>query len=84
MARLADYPDPPQNSPEEFLQLNQVLDLLASEEPRVARVVELRCFGGLSHREIGEVPGIDERTAKPDWLQTPETPPPTMATSSTS
>ena len=33
----------------------------------MARVVELRCFGGLTYSEIAEVLEVDERTAKRDW-----------------
>jgi RNA polymerase sigma factor (TIGR02999 family) len=47
--------------------LNDLLDRLASEEPRMAQVVDMRCFGGLTHAEIAEVLHIDERTAKRDW-----------------
>jgi len=47
--------------------VGQLLDRLAQEEPRMAKVVDMRCFGGLTHAEIGEVLGIDERTAKRDW-----------------
>jgi RNA polymerase sigma-70 factor (ECF subfamily) len=49
------------------LELNELLDRLAAEEPRMARVVEMRCFGGLTCKEAGDVLGIDERTAKRDW-----------------
>jgi RNA polymerase sigma-70 factor (ECF subfamily) len=30
-------------------------------------VVDMRYFGGLTHAEIGEALGVDERTAKRDW-----------------
>jgi len=43
------------------------LDKLALEEPRMARVVELRYFGGLSHEEVAEVLNVDPRTVKRDW-----------------
>jgi RNA polymerase sigma factor (TIGR02999 family) len=49
------------------LIISELLDKLAAEEPRMAEVVEMRCFGGLSHGEIAEVLGIDERTVKRDW-----------------
>src|SRR5262249_11506792 len=42
--------------------LGQLLDRLASEEPRMAKVVDMHCFGGLTHQEIGEALGVDERT----------------------
>ena len=36
-------------------------------DPRKARVVELRYFGGLSTEETAEVLGISPETAKRDW-----------------
>jgi RNA polymerase sigma factor (TIGR02999 family) len=59
LATVADFPA--------VLELDELLDRLASQEPRMAKVVEMRCFGGLSQKEIGDVLGIDERTAKRDW-----------------
>lgn len=47
--------------------MSELLDRLAAEEPRMAQVVDMRCFGGLNYAEIGEVLHIDERTAKRDW-----------------
>ncbi len=43
--------------------------LLAFEaiDPRAAKVVELRFFGGLENEEIGEVLGISLATVKRDW-----------------
>jgi RNA polymerase sigma-70 factor, ECF subfamily len=51
----------------DILELNELLDLLAKEEPRMARVVELRYFGGLSNSEIADVLQLTERTVKRDW-----------------
>jgi len=51
----------------DLLEFNEVLDRLTTEEPRMARVVEMRCFGGLTHGEIAEILGIDTRTVKRDW-----------------
>lgn len=51
----------------DMLELDQMLDRLFAEEPRMARVAELKCFGGLTFGEISEVLSIDERTAKRDW-----------------
>jgi RNA polymerase sigma factor (TIGR02999 family) len=53
--------------PVDAVVMGDLLERLASEEPRMAKVVDMRCFGGLTHAEIGEVLGIDERTAKRDW-----------------
>ena len=57
----------PQTRVFDILEINENLERLAAEEPRMARVVELRSFGGLTYSEIGEVLGVDERTAKRDW-----------------
>jgi RNA polymerase sigma-70 factor, ECF subfamily len=64
---LSDNAEGAPASIETALELNELLDHLAAEEPRMARVVELRYYGGLTNGEIGEVLGIDERTVKRDW-----------------
>ena len=51
----------------DMLELDELLDRLSSEEPRMAKVVELKCFGGLTFTEIADVLSVDERTAKRDW-----------------
>ena len=51
----------------DLLEITTFLDRLAEEEPRMAQVAEMRCFGGLTNEEIGDVLGIDERTVKRDW-----------------
>jgi RNA polymerase sigma factor (TIGR02999 family) len=52
---------------EEILAVDQVLERLAALDPRQARVVELRYFGGLSVEETAEVMGVSTRTVKLDW-----------------
>ena len=54
-------------SPEELLDLDRALDRLAAEQPRLARVVELRYFAGLELAEVAEALAISERTVKRDW-----------------
>jgi len=49
------------------LALDDVIEQLQLEDPRVAQVVEMRCFGGLTHAEIAQAIGVDERTVKRDW-----------------
>jgi RNA polymerase sigma factor (TIGR02999 family) len=51
----------------DLVALDEALDRLAVEDPRKARVVELRFFGGLSMEEIAEAVGISVRTAQNDW-----------------
>jgi RNA polymerase sigma factor (TIGR02999 family) len=53
--------------PIDLLALNQALDDLQHVSARQARVVELRCFGGLSVPEAAEVLGMNPRTVDRDW-----------------
>jgi RNA polymerase sigma factor (TIGR02999 family) len=50
-----------------LLQLDEALTRLAESEPRTARVIELRFFGGLSVEETAEVLKISPRTVKREW-----------------
>jgi RNA polymerase sigma-70 factor (ECF subfamily) len=52
---------------EELLALDEALERLAKLDPRQARIVELRFFGGLSVEEAAEVAGISPKTVKRDW-----------------
>lgn len=51
----------------EVLALDQALDRLRALSERLARVVELRFFGGLSVEETAEALGVTDRTVKRDW-----------------
>jgi RNA polymerase sigma-70 factor (ECF subfamily) len=46
-----------------FLELHDALDRLADHDPRKARIIELRYFGGLTLEEAAEVLGISRATA---------------------
>ena len=52
---------------DEVEQLDEALKKLEKEDPRQARVVELRYFGGLSVEQIGALLEIAPRTVKRDW-----------------
>jgi RNA polymerase sigma-70 factor (ECF subfamily) len=52
---------------DEALMLDEALNRLAEQNPRQARVVELRYFGGLSVEQIGTLLGIAPRSVKRDW-----------------
>ena len=52
---------------DELLAVDDSLNRLAEIDPRQARVVELRFFGGLSVEETGEVLGVSPKTIKRDW-----------------
>lgn len=53
---------------EELLALDDALERLAAVDPRAARVVECRFFGGLSETETAEALGVSARTVARDWL----------------
>jgi len=57
---------PPEPDPN-LLKLDDALNALAKFDPRKARVVELRYFGGLSLEETAEVLKISTDTVKRDW-----------------
>jgi RNA polymerase sigma factor (TIGR02999 family) len=48
--------------------LDQALDQLSQMDPRRAKVVEMRFFGGFSDKEIAEVLGVSEPTIRRDWV----------------
>jgi RNA polymerase sigma factor (TIGR02999 family) len=52
---------------EEILRVHDALEDLAKLAPRMAQVVELRYFVGLSEAEIGEALGLTDRTVRRDW-----------------
>ena len=52
---------------EELIDLDRALDQLAATEPRLARLVEVRFFGGLTIEEAAAMLGCSPRTAKRDW-----------------
>ena len=52
---------------EDLLELDNVLSKLEKADPRAARVVELRFFGGLQEEEIAEVLNVSIITVKRDW-----------------
>jgi RNA polymerase sigma factor (TIGR02999 family) len=52
---------------EDVLALDQVLSRLEKADPRAARVVELRFFGGLQEDEVAQVLGVSVITVKRDW-----------------
>jgi RNA polymerase sigma factor (sigma-70 family) len=51
----------------EALQVHEALASLAQMEPRLAQVVEMRYFGGMTELEIGEALGLTDRTVRRDW-----------------
>jgi RNA polymerase sigma factor (TIGR02999 family) len=51
----------------QLLALHDALEELAALDARMAKVVELRYFVGLTEAEIGEILGVTDRTVRRDW-----------------
>ncbi len=51
----------------DLLDLDEALQRLAELDPRAAKVVELRFFGGLTEPQVADAIGVSERTVRNDW-----------------
>jgi RNA polymerase sigma factor (TIGR02999 family) len=58
-----------EDQPDVLLQLDEALERLARAEPRLARVVECRFFGGLTEQETADALGLTIRTVQRDWVK---------------
>lgn len=54
---------------QEILRVHEALQALEQVDERMARVVELRYFAGLTEVEIAEALGVTDRTVRRDWEQ---------------
>jgi RNA polymerase sigma factor (TIGR02999 family) len=52
---------------QDLLELDEALARLEALDPRLARVVELRFFAGLTEKETAEVVSVSVATVKRDW-----------------
>lgn len=57
----------PERSPEEILALEVAMQRLAAVDARLAQVVELRFWAGLSEPEAAAALGVSDRTLRRDW-----------------
>src|SRR5262249_39641464 len=64
---LTEVPDLSARGDRDLLVLNDALDQLKNSDPRKAKVVELRYFGGLSVGETASVLNVSEGTVTRDW-----------------
>jgi RNA polymerase sigma factor (TIGR02999 family) len=64
---LDQLPAPGTDRAAELLAVDEALDRLTGIDPRRARVLELRVFGGLTHEEIAEILRISEQSVMRDW-----------------
>jgi RNA polymerase sigma factor (TIGR02999 family) len=51
----------------DLVALDAALERLALKDPALARIVELRFFGGLTEPEIAELDGVSTRTVTRAW-----------------
>lgn len=68
--RVTDLPEDAEGGlrlDEDMLALDEALNRLTGVEPRLAQVVELRYFGGLSELEIAALLKRSERSVRRDW-----------------
>jgi RNA polymerase sigma factor (TIGR02999 family) len=52
-----------------LVALDESLARLTKLSPRLAQVVELRFFGGLTEEEAAQVLGVTDRTVRRDWVK---------------
>ena len=57
------------DQPEALLQVDEALTALDALEPRLARVVACRFFGGLTEAETARALGVTARTVQRDWVK---------------
>ncbi len=61
---LGDKLAAPEN---DVLRVHEALDVLAQADARLAQVVEMRYFGGMTEAEIAAALGVTDRTVRRDW-----------------
>jgi len=52
---------------DELLRINEALEALASTQPRLAKIVEMRYFGGYTDVEVADALDLNEKTVRRDW-----------------
>jgi RNA polymerase sigma factor (TIGR02999 family) len=52
---------------DELLKVNEAIEALSHKEPRLAKVVEMRYFGGYTDLEIAQALDLNEKTVRRDW-----------------
>ncbi len=66
---LEDDAGAAESEAEALVELDEALTRLGEFNPRLARLVELRFYGGLSAGEAAEVLELDVRTVERDWVR---------------
>lgn len=53
--------------PDDVLVVDELVDRLAKEDPRQAKILELRFFGGMTVAEVAEALRVSKRTVEAEW-----------------
>jgi len=64
---FADHLRIKQQSEFEIVELDEALQKLSEMDERMARVAEMRVFGGLTSEEVAHILGVSRRTIQNDW-----------------
>ena len=70
LKRVAEIPEEAESSlrlDENLLALDNALERLLAVDPKLAKVVEMRYFAGLSEQEIADLMQRSERSVRRDW-----------------
>lgn len=59
----------PRSELSDVLAIDKALTAIEATDPRLAQVVELRYFAGMTFAEVAEALGITERTVHRDWIK---------------
>jgi len=62
-----DVAGPSAADPDELTRVSTALEDLEATDPRLARIVDLKFFGGFSFVEIAAMTAVSERTVQRDW-----------------
>lgn len=59
--------DAPSDAPVDVLALNDLIDLYSTMDPRGARMLEYRFFGGMNVAKVAECFGVSKFTVENEW-----------------
>ena len=59
--------EPKPEAADDIVRVHEALDELAQIDTRLAQVVEMRYFAGMTEPQIAEALGVSERTVRRDW-----------------
>mgnify|MGYP001611343815 CR=1 FL=1 len=60
---------PPEDRSDDLLAIDEALTRLEGHDTRLAQLVQLRFFGGLSYEEVAAVTSLSVPTVKRDWVR---------------